>query len=551
MKRHHCAALAAFACLSTTAWAQVQRTPLEDRIQATFRATDLDKNGTISPQEAAKAGIPARSFALHDKNKDRHLASDEFQAYYQSLILQSRAERARREAEAEAKRKAEAEAKAKAAKDQPVAKGEIKDPVKDKAGATPKPGADTPTPIAQGQGADAQPKPAEEVGQPEPANPDQAAPVEPVASTGGTLPPPASPAGPKVEPATGTPETQPKSDAELVQAEQRARTYIQRLLSKGQISAQDAGEIHQALNAGVSVPSGPQGLTEWRTALNHTKERVTGLVRSGALTALEGREIYDIFEERARRAVKLSLAANDKPVEGSDPQAAKAESGRKIADQAGEGVKPAPEVLPADKGTGLKRIPAKPQGPAQPGKEVADNPAKPAPGPTAEEEAARAKLAHDSERIQNARELIRTQEARERLAQQERDQQAEAARKQAILDREAAKRGETVDKAKERAKGDSVVPVGKPSSDQPGSGLGPAPGARPAPAAKDKPVPDKPALEKPTADKPVTEKPAAEKPAAGKPAPAKPADGPSAKPGKPVGDQSKPAPQAKRPSVKG
>lgn len=393
MKTRQILLLACLTGWSPSLWAQTQRSPIDTRIQNTFRAVDLDKNGTISPREAAKAGIKARSFAFYDANKDRRLGSDEFQTYYQKLLQQRQAERERRRLEEEERLRKEAEAKK-------AEKGQDADPAQP---APQKPNTQKPNPNAQGPNGpkerDGQPQgqppvaPAGQAGGEVPAKPATPAAQDnaeqPIVSAQKASKDPKAQAKPVAENANIDPVVRPgaekvpgKTDAELLAAEKAARGTVQRLLKDKHISAQEGRDLYQSLSVGVRGEGGTIGLTEWRTALNNSKTRVTALVRSGALSAQEGRALYDLFEERARRAVQASGSTPEKVAKETPKQPAK---GSSEANQPATNAKPEPDFRQGNED--LKGL----------------------------TDAQLAKLQHDAERAQNARERLRLQNYRDAL----------------------------------------------------------------------------------------------------------------------------------------
>ena len=456
MKTRQILLLACLATLSPKAAAQTQRSPINDRIQSTFRAVDLDKNGTISPREAAKAGIKTRSFAFHDKNKDRRLASDEFQAYYTKLVAQQQAERERRQKEAlererkqaEAKQKREEAAKREAAspKDQPQPNQPEK-PAPGVPGATPQRGGSPNqpgTPAGPLEGAAAGNGKAAGGAQ-KPTQKPTANPSEVPAVANRTTTPTRVTRKPKrgqADPAKldsvikpGASKASQKTDAQLLKDEQAARSVVQRLIASKQISAQEGRDMVQSISVGVRGQNGTIGLTEWRTALNNSKTRVTALVRSGVLSAEEGRAMYDLFEERARRAVLASQPG--KPAESKEA-----------------GAKPnaKPETKPQTK-PGVQPV-------AQPNGVQAKDFRKGNEDLAGLTEAQLQKLQQDAERIQNAREATRLQNyrnalrahnARENLRKAEEEKVRK--RKQAALDAERKRLEEAKQNA--RANGES------------------------------------------------------------------------------------------------
>ncbi|MEZ6003645.1 MAG: hypothetical protein R3F33_05615 [Planctomycetota bacterium] len=542
MKNRSYLTLAAVALLCARA-AQAQADSgaltLEERITATFRATDLDKNGTISPREAAKAGIPAKAFALHDKNKDRRMGSDEFRDYYQQLIADSRAERARR-AEEEAKRKAEEEAKRKQAEaDASRKQGDpAADPAKPADGPVAKP-ADRPAvdpgkPVPVAGGPDA--KPAAAPGEAD-AKPADASGVRPEGATpakrvqGKVQPRDPKPSeqkptpvadGPK--PNEGTEDNAGRQDPEMLKKEQRARGHVQRLLAGGQLSAADGREIYKSLGEVIllgqdgkpDAKAAQESIVAWRGALNHAKDRVTALVRSGALSAEEGREIYDVFEVRARGAAQKLVEIVE-------------------AENAAKG-EPAKPVLPAE---GVKPADGKPVEGRPLSKEEA---AKEAERKAAEQ---KAQDAHNQERAQQARENLRKAQAEEAAKKAELERQRQNGEKQDLDGRKGAQpvRGETAKPGEKPApRAGEVKPT--PAPKERGAEPVPAPkagDAGPKPAGKPAEAPAKTPAETPAvrpAGKPVSEpaKPA-EKPTV------QPADKPAPKPAEvstPAGDR-KPA----------
>ena len=371
MKRRPSLAVLAIACLTApgTAFGQVRQIPLAERIQATFRATDLDKNGTVSPQEAAKAGVPARSFAAYDKNKDRRLASDEFSAYYQKLI-ERRAERARKAKEAKQKQEA---AKRKALEDAKKKPG-VKAPAVGAEKTLGKTPASTPANTPAREAAKEAQKPIPVAQQPkvEPAKTDGQTPgsTEPAVAKNVAKAKDAGAPGVDAK-KQGTPKPEPElTPVQLIQTEQRARTYVQRLLAKGHVTVPEASDLYQSLSVQVPAPTAPNQIALWREALNQSRDRVTGLVRGGSLTAAEGREMYQLFEVRARRAVA-----------GANPQT-RAPRGTRGLDPAGKSPKQSPQNGTADVGK-PKGEPGTPDDAASKAgaqKDVVkDAPAKPAP----------------------------------------------------------------------------------------------------------------------------------------------------------------------------
>ena len=481
MNRRPSIALVALACwiapelAAEPALAQVRQIPLAERIQATFRATDLDKNGTISPQEAAKAGVPARSFAAYDKNKDRRLASDEFSAYYQKLI-QRRAERARKAEEAKKKAEKQAEAKRKAQKDGPKKDGPKKDvQVKEAKKATVKTDGQVPAKAPKTGGAEAANKaPAKAA-----SNDAKRVPPGPTAQgNAATLGPKGAPPAGKVADTNKTrskrngrnTEDQGKPQPELTpvqltQTEQRARSYVQRLLAKGHVTVAEASELYQSLSVQVPAPTAPNQIAKWRESLNKSRDRVTRLVRAGSLTAAEGRAMYQLFEIRAKRAVagvdpKTGKPRAQTPGPGS-PAANTPVANTPVANSPGKA--PADRARSARDPQGKRNVPTKPAPVTQDSQTPKNgNPGStqdgdlPVSGMTPEE-----KAAHDRNRARNARAIIRTNEARRKLAEQQRA--AEAAKQKPAPGSDAG---------------------GLPTGDK----SGPAPvkdGAKPAPAKSD------------------------------------------------------------------
>jgi hypothetical protein len=419
--------LVAVVVLSASSFAQTQRSALSVRIQSTFRAADVNKNGTVSIREAAAAGIPATSFAKHDQNKDRRLSSNEFEQYYQHLMVVRRQDQAKRVAASVAKRRGRTFRPA---------------DVKTK-----------PTPVVA-------PKADVTVGKPvKKQQPVQAKPDQPTLSD--------------VQPAPVMPvaEAKPQANAipknrEILQSEAVGKRLVKDLQSKGKLSADDAQGMIDALTLPPPGKTQAENFVEWRAALNNARTRIGALVQSKALTAQEGRQMYLLFEQRAKDAIGWQETGG---VTQIDPAPTKA------------GVEKPKEV----KG----KVAGKVAGKVKP---ATTKPATTKPGLAA------AKLRHDQQRIRDARARLAEQNAKELAAKNQRLKEEDAKR----LAGKKAQKGVSSRKTTLRApavKGASSAKV-KPAT---------KPAAKPAAA---KPAATKPAATKPAATKPATTKPAATKP---------------------------------------
>ncbi|MCP5022890.1 MAG: hypothetical protein GY930_14090 [bacterium] len=269
--------LAAVAVLTATSFAQTQRSALGVRIQSTFRAADANKNGTVSVLEAAKAGIPPVSFAKYDGNKDRRLSSDEFEKYYRALIAARKQD--------QAKRVAAKKASTRRRSFKPVTGTKLPAPV-----FAPKKNV---APDATGKPVGAKPVPvAADV--PVAAPPVIPAPVEQDAQVKSVEKTP--------QPKQPTPDTVRKN-RDILQAGAIGKRYVKDLQSRGRLGAKDAEDIVNVMTLPAAGLSAAESFREWRTALNNARNRIGVLVQSGALSAAEGREMYLIFEQRAKDAV--------------------------------------------------------------------------------------------------------------------------------------------------------------------------------------------------------------------------------------------------------
>ncbi|MFT5057951.1 MAG: hypothetical protein ACI89E_000721 [Planctomycetota bacterium] len=439
--------LVAVVVLSASSFAQTQRSALSVRIQSTFRAADVNKNGTVSIREAAAAGIPATSFAKHDQNKDRRLSSNEFEQYYQHLMVVRRQDQAKRVAASVAKRRGRTFRPA---------------DVKTK-----------PTPVVA-------PKADVTVGKPvKKQQPVQAKPDQPTLSD--------------VQPAPVMPvaEAKPQANAipknrEILQSEAVGKRLVKDLQSKGKLSADDAQGMIDALTLPPPGKTQAENFVEWRAALNNARTRIGALVQSKALTAQEGRQMYLLFEQRAKDAIGWQETGG---VTQIDPAPTKAgvekpkEVKGKVAGKVAGKVKPATTKPATTKPATTKPATTKPG--------LDDNTA--ARQQAYEAKAAAAKLRHDQQRIRDARARLAEQNAKELAAKNQRLKEEDAKR----LAGKKAQKGVSSRKTTLRApavKGASSAKV-KPAT---------KPAAKPAAA--------KPAATKPAATKPATTKPAATKP---------------------------------------
>ncbi len=269
--------LAAVAVLTATSFAQTQRSALGVRIQSTFRAADANKNGTVSVLEAAKAGIPPVSFAKHDGNKDRRLSSDEFEKYYRELIAARKQD--------QAKRVAAKKANTRRRSFKPVTGTTPPAPV-----VTPKKNV---TPDATGKPAGTKPAPVVA---------DAPAAAPPV------IPAPVGQDAPTKSVQKTPQQKQPTTDIvrknrDILQAGAVGKRYVKDLQSRGRLSAKDAEDIVNVMTLPAAGLSAAESFREWRAALNNSRNRIGVLVQSGALSAAEGREMYLLFEQRAKDAV--------------------------------------------------------------------------------------------------------------------------------------------------------------------------------------------------------------------------------------------------------
>ncbi|MDF1836962.1 MAG: hypothetical protein P1V35_03760 [Planctomycetota bacterium] len=370
---------AAAAVLSASAIAQTQQSALSVRIQSTFRAADVNKNGTISIREAAAAGIPPTSFAKNDLNKDRRLSSNEFGSYYQHLVVVRRKEQAKRVAET-AKRK-----------------GRSFKPV----GVTSKPNPTT------------QPKPTAQPAPPAGGQPVQGKPVQPA---------PVQPAPVQPAPVQSAPAIQPTADVvkknrDSLQAEAVGKRFVKDLQSKGKLGKADADLLVQVLTLPAPGKAAAENFVEWRAALNNARTRIGALVQSKALTAEEGREMYLLFEQRAKDAVAWQSSGGVTQV-----NPAPADASAKVA-----GAKKANKVQGKVKGNVKGKTASVMPKPSDAENIAARKKA------YAEKEAA--KRAHDEQRVKDARARLAEQQAKEQAAKDLRIKEMEAKRRAA----EAAK----------------------------------------------------------------------------------------------------------------
>jgi hypothetical protein len=421
--------LVAVAVLSASSFAQTQRSALSVRIQSTFRAADVNKNGTVSIREAAAAGIPATSFAKHDQNKDRRLSSNEFEQYYQHLMVVRRQDQAKRVAASVAKRQ-----------------GRTFKPVDVKT---------KPTPVVAPKADVTVGKPVKEQ-QPVQAKPDQP-----------TLPD-VQPA--LLEPAPVMPiaETKPEANEvqknrKILQSDAVGMLVVKELQSKGKLSEDDAQGMIDALTLPPPGKTQAENFVEWRAALNNARTRIGALVQSKALTAKEGRQMYLLFEQRAKDAIGWQEIGGGTQI---DPVPTKA------------GVEKPKEII--GKVAGKEDGRAK-SATTKPG--LDDNTA--ARKQVYEKEVAAAKLKHDQQRIRDARARLAEQNAKELVAKNQRLKEEEAKR----LAAKKAQNGVLSQKATLK-----MPPVKGASSEKVKSATKPA---------ATKPAATKPAATKPAATKPV------------------------------------------------
>lgn len=233
------------------------------RIQSTFRAADVNKNGTLSIREAAAAGIPPASFAKHDKNKDRRFSSNEFGSYYQRLMVVRRKEQATRIAATRAKRS-----------------GRSFKPV------------GNPVPTVA-------PKIAQPAGAPlAQAKPEQVKPAAPLVTQ--VQPAPVEPVVIKAAPVKSE---VVQKNRESLQAEAVGKRFVKDLQSQGKLNASDANDMIHVLTLPTPGKDAAANFVEWRTALNNARTRIGALVQSKELSVDEGRSMYLLFEQRAKDAI--------------------------------------------------------------------------------------------------------------------------------------------------------------------------------------------------------------------------------------------------------
>lgn len=387
--------IAAAAILAAGAFAQAQQSALSLRIQSTFRAADVNKNGTISIREAAAAGIPPTSFAKNDLNKDRRLSSNEFGGYYRNLLVVRRKEQAQRVAAKAAKRKGRSF--------KPVTAPSQPGPT-----AAPKTGVLPGTPAGKPAGAKpASAKPSQPV-----AGPVQPAPVQPT---------------PKVAPTADV----AKKNREILQAGAVGKRFVKGLQSKGKLGQVDSDLLIKALTLPKPGKTAAENFVEWRAALNNARTRIGALVQAKALSVDEGRELYRLFEQRAKDAVGWEASGGVTQVDPAPTKPNTSKPGStpiKVADKVAG--KPAP-VLPTS--PDADNVAAR--------KEA-----------YAEKEAA-AKREHDRRRVEAARARLAEQQAKDQAAKDQRAKQVEAKRRAA----EAAKKSKPANAGKTVKKADSVT----------------------------------------------------------------------------------------------
>lgn len=409
--------LAAVAVLTATSFAQTQRSALGVRIQSTFRAADVNKNGTVSVLEAAKAGIPPVSFAKHDGNKDRRLSSDEFENYYRQLMAVRRQDQAKRVAAKKASTKRRS--------------------FKPFTGTTP------PTPVVAPTTDAAGGKPAGT--RPTQAKPDSSSalpviPAPPLLDQ--SKPAPVMPA-----PATAN-QKKPSVDSvrknrNILQAVAVGKRHVKDLQSKGKLSAKDADEMIQVLTLPAPGLSAAESFREWRAALNNARQRIGVLVQNGAMSADEGRQMYLLFEQRAKDAVAWLETGGVTEIK---PEPSKAKT-------------PADKAAKGNVDASVKPVNAKPTGPDA-GKDAVKK--------------AAAKRALDQQKANDARAKAAAKQAQDR-ATKDRELKDRQIKARAAKDAQTAKKlpkgatSSTVPKAKTR-KPSAVKPKGpskKPQAKKP------------------------------------------------------------------------------------
>lgn len=309
------------------------------RARALFDKVDLDDDGSISAAEAGRSRIPGALFVAHDDDRDRALTREEFNLFYRDLLVSagravprdlaaevSRIEAARRTRKAEEDRERTPrpadEAKETDGGESQGSRG-TEGPTEAERVAAAREKAENER-IQQAR-EDANAKRAERIAaarqDAEPAGADVAGdPAEPSAERQPTEAERVAAARAKAE-ADRVDAARAKAEAERIQKargpapaangggnparkatpEERAAGYVKRLVDAGRLTPAHARDYYAFLTA--PQPAGdvaPDRIAALREAHSRAKDRISGLVIVGGLSAEEGRQLASALDDRAR-----------------------------------------------------------------------------------------------------------------------------------------------------------------------------------------------------------------------------------------------------------
>lgn len=321
----------ASACVLASTLATAQTPPSEGslgRARALFEKVDLDDDGSISAREAGRAQIPSQDFVSSDADRDRRLSGEEFVIFYRQLLVRAgkdvsadleaeaaRIQAARRARESEKARKRLEEARQ--AEEAEQGAQETREKVvqeRTDAARGQKPAQD------EERAVDAREREAQREAERIAAAREEALRERGEAAREQQAQEEAARIAAAREKAL-----QERADAARAQEareqerprpaagktpEERAQAYVVRLVEGGRLTTEQARDFYAVLLAKAGQGS-PVEADALQKSLERAKDRIGDLVRKGALSAEEGRQLASTMDARARAVARSGGVAGD------------------------------------------------------------------------------------------------------------------------------------------------------------------------------------------------------------------------------------------------